>query len=358
MGGLSVHQSRKLEAAGRIILSGIIMAVFYAFLSDGFTSFFPYINGIICALLLGALVSFLELELFSGKARRWKFIYLLILRTLLYSLFIPLIIFCILLITRTIKFNMGITEVLYSEEFQNYIFNKDFKIAIAYTLLLAFIISFTYQMSRKLGQGVLWDLISGKFHHPVEVERVFMFMNIRRSGKIIKKIGLLKFHKLLNDLAYDLSPSILAYKGKIYQYVEDELVISWNLDQGIKNSNCLRALFDAKEKIHARREKYFQLYGFIPQFRAAFHCGSVILGEVGDIKSETCYYGDVLNTTSRILGQCETLGKYVLVSSTLMKRLNLPVVFNSESCGIIPLKGKKEAIELFCIEEVQLPELS
>jgi hypothetical protein len=65
-----------------------------------------------------------------------------------------------------------------------------------------------------------------------------------------------------------------------------------------------------------------------------------------------------MNTTSRILGQTEKLGKYVLVSSALMNKLILPVVYKSESCGKILLKGKLEAIELFCIEDVELPELS
>jgi hypothetical protein len=65
-----------------------------------------------------------------------------------------------------------------------------------------------------------------------------------------------------------------------------------------------------------------------------------------------------MNTTSRILGQSEGLNKFVLVSGPLMEKLSLPIVFNSESCEKIILKGKREAIELFCIEEVELPEIS
>jgi adenylate cyclase len=354
---LTVHQSRKLEATARLILIGIIMSGFYVILSDGFTSFFPYINAIIAAFFVVLFISFLEFEIFSEKIKRWKFSYLLILRTFLYSLFIPLIIFSVLLFARVIRYGISWSEVLYSEEFQQYIFQKDFKVAVVYTLGLAFSASFIYQLSKKMGQGVLWGFITGKYHRPIELERIFMFMNIRNSDKIIRTIGLLNFHKLLNDLAYDISPSILAHRGNIYQYVEDELVVSWSMSQGIKNCNCLRAYFDAKEQIYLRREKYFQLYGFVPQFNSAFHCGKVIQGEVGNIKSELAFFGDVMNTTSRIRGQCNQLYKHVLISDSLKKKLSIPIILSYESCGKILLKGKVEEIELWSVEEANLPEL-
>lgn len=356
--GLSIHQSRKLETAGVITLSGVIMALLYVVLADGFGSIFPYINATLCALLVALLVSFLELGVFAGSIRRWKFSKLLLLRTLLYAFCIPFIIFSVLLIARTFRYGISLTEVVYSEEFRHYLFHKDFNIVIAYTLALAFVVSFTYQMSRKMGQGVLWSTITGKYHHALELERIFLFMHIRGSARIIRNIGLLKYHRLLNDLAYDISPSLLVYKGVIYQYVEDELVVSWNYRQGLYNANCLRAFFDAREQIRMRREKYFQLYGFVPQFRAAFHCGKVIRGEVGDIKSELAFYGDVMNTTSRILGQADQLEKSVLVSAQLMEKLQLPPLYGAESCGKVLLKGKEEATELWCVEEAELPNLS
>jgi adenylate cyclase len=41
----------------------------------------------------------------------------------------------------------------------------------------------------------------------------------------------------------------------------------------------------------------------VPEFKGALHGGNVVVSEVGKYKSEIAYHGDVLNTTSRMLGQ-------------------------------------------------------
>ena len=50
----------------------------------------------------------------------------------------------------------------------------------------------------------------------------------------------------------------------------------------------------AKDEINGQKEKYFDKYGFVPGFRAAFHCGRVIRGEIGDVKSQLVFLGEVM----------------------------------------------------------------
>jgi adenylate cyclase len=350
---LNNSRTRKARTAGAIISIGIFLGLFYAFLSDGLGNIFPYVNTAIIGLLVGLLISYIELYIFTlDEFRKLKFMPIVLIRTGLYVILITFIIFFELVIARMIKYDLSFHGVWISEEFQTYMFEKDFLIAIIYTIAIAFCINFTLQISRKMGQGVLWGVVTGRYYDPVQQERIFMFINIKYSSQIVKKLGPLNFHKLLNDFIFDITEPILAYQGVIYQYVEDVLVVSWNTKQGLLNGNCIRAFFDAKQRIWKMREKYYLKYDLVPQFQAAYHCGSVIQGEIGTEKSEITFMGDVMNTTSRILTQCEVMNTELLVSAQLMNRLVLPVIYVSESCGEVKLKGKRKLLGMFTVKEI------
>jgi adenylate cyclase len=85
----------------------------------------------------------------------------------------------------------------------------------------------------------------------------------------------------------------------------------------------------------------------LPQFKAGLHCGKVTTGEIGVIKKEIIFTGDVLNTTARIQGLCNHYDVDILVSADLVKKLggSLRVVTMGEN----ELRGRGEKIELFTI---------
>jgi adenylate cyclase len=64
-------------------------------------------------------------------------------------------------------------------------------------------------------------------------------------------------------------------------------------------------------------------YGVIPEFKAGIHFGSVIRAQIGDLKKEIIFNGDVLNTTARIQSMCNELGKKLLVSEELFNHLEI-----------------------------------
>ena len=77
--------------------------------------------------------------------------------------------------------------------------------------------------------------------------------------------------------------------------------------------------------------------------------GYVTVAEVGDIKREIAYHGDVLNTAARIQEQCKLLGAEFLISEHLEQ--NLPALngFQKKFMGEVNLRGKKEIIKIFSI---------
>lgn len=66
------------------------------------------------------------------------------------------------------------------------------------------------------------------------------------------------------------------------------------------------------------KEEY---YGLVPEFKAGAHSGEVIAAEIGDLKKGIVFSGDVLNTAARIQGECNRLGRRLLVSRELMEQL-------------------------------------
>ncbi len=202
----------------------------------------------------------------------------------------------------------------------------------------------------KYGPGVFKSFILGKYFQPKREERIFMFMDLRGSTSIAENLGEERYFNFLKDLIEDATPGILKSNGEIYQYVGDEIVVSWKKEVGFENANCLKCYFEISERIRNRSSYYKEYYGIVPEYKAGLHYGPVTVGEIGIIKREIAYSGDVLNTTSRIQSKCNELGVNILFSKYLLDKLgNLPNPFHSISIGEISLRGKQNAIKLYTV---------
>jgi ActR/RegA family two-component response regulator len=85
----------------------------------------------------------------------------------------------------------------------------------------------------------------------------------------------------------------------------------------------------------------------IPEYKAGIHCGRVITGVVGTYKKEVVYTGDVLNTTSRIEGQCNSYGVNLLISKDLCDLLDEADHLDFNKIGEINLRGKALPVALY-----------
>ena len=206
-------------------------------------------------------------------------------------------------------------------------------------------------VSDKYGPGIFMSFILGKYFHPKREERIFMFLDLRGSTSIAEQLGERQYFNFIKDVFKDATPGILNSKGEIYQYVGDEIVISWKKDSGTQNANCLRSFFDIQQRLMEKASYYRKTYdGIVPEFKAGLHYGFVMVGEIGIVKRDIAYSGDVLNTTARIQSKCNELGVNILVSKYLMDKLeSLPAPFEPKEIREIMLRGKKEDVMLYTI---------
>jgi adenylate cyclase len=233
-----------------------------------------------------------------------------------------------------------------------YLVSLEQLILVVYVLVIYSLLVFFLQINRLLGSGILWKFIRGKYHKPREEERIFMFLDMKSSTAIAEQLGHVRFYTLLNELFHEISQPVLLSKAEIYQYVGDEVVLTWEMEHGLRNSNCLKSFFMFQERLLRNSEYYHKHFGVKPAFKAGLHFGKVVSAQIGDLKREIVYNGDVLNTTARIQNECNRYQRDCLVSGTLMNRLKEINGFRWERLDTVKLRGKETEVELYSVVNI------
>lgn len=230
--------------------------------------------------------------------------------------------------------------------------NKIFWTILLYFIINSLVFSFLKIANEKFGKGVFFNMLIGRYKKPKEENRIFMFLDLKSSTTIAEILGHFKYSELIQDCFLDLNQVVNKYSADVYQYVGDEAVLSWNFKTGVKDNNCIQLYFDFKQKLEKRKSYYEEKYQFQPQFKAGLHGGKLIVVEVGSVKKEIAYHGDVINTTARIQDECNKYREWLLVSNELLSELNLRQKFEAKEIGDLLLKGKKDTITISTLREV------
>ncbi len=233
------------------------------------------------------------------------------------------------------------------------VISTNFMVAASYVTVVSFLFGFFKQVDRKFGPGNLWKLLIGMYHHPREEERIFMFLDLEASTTHAERLGHVKFSRLIQDCFIDLSVVIDHY-SQVYQYVGDEAILFWDVEDGLRDANCVRAYFRYVDQLEARSDYYESQYGVVPVFKAGINIGSVTVLEVGEIKREISYLGDVLNTAARIQGKCGDLGERLLIAEKLCDQLtNVPDDLTMSPIGSVELRGREEEVKIISVHRDQ-----
>ena len=174
-----------------------------------------------------------------------------------------------------------------------------------------------------------------------------MFLDLKSSTSIAEQLGHIRYSLLIQDCFYDLTEVVSKRKAQIYQYVGDEIVLTWEMERGLRNLNCLNAYYDYDNVLKMKKDYYVEKYGLVPEFKAGLDSGLITVAEVGEIKKELAYHGDVLNSASRIQGMCNQYQSKVLLSERLKNQFKGYMEREFDLIGNIQLKGKNEAMKVY-----------
>lgn len=335
-----------------ILFLCLFLGFIYPALADGFSSIYPFINGVLIGIIGGSIIFLFEFYIFHDSLKKIRFSLLVLMKVITYSVVFTILVITIILISRGIQYDYhSLHDMYYSPEFRHFLFKEDLQVILTYTFLFTLFIIFTKEISNKLGRDVLTNFITGKYYKPQREERIFMFLDLKDSTTIAEQLNGLEFHTFVNTFFKDISDSISFTKGEIYKYIGDEIVVSWSMKSGVRNANCVYTYLYALQSIEKEKDKYLNKFGFVPEFKASLHCGNVIRGEVGDVKSEIAFSGDVMNTTARIEGLCSKLDEPLLISGELFKNFSINVKQNFVFKGSFELKGKLNSVKVYSLKD-------
>ena len=226
---------------------------------------------------------------------------------------------------------------------KNWLFQK-----VIYWMIIFFITQLILIINEKYSPGVFMDILAGKYIKPKIENRIIMFIDLKDSTPIAEKLGHSVYFEFIRDFIYRVSQAVIEFDGTIYQYVGDEVVCSWKFAP--KNTRkCLDTVIEARKNIQKKSEYFRKKYGIIPDFRVGIHIGEVTIGEIGVIKKDLAMSGDTMNTTARIRSACNEFKHHFIVSKTFVENINLKK-WQTESLGMVDLKGKEDSLELFTLK--------
>ena len=304
-----------------------------------------FFEGNVVAVVNGLLLSIVDILIDTPKFKRKSFRYILTVKSAAYivTMFISIVSIFVL---HGIIINRD-NNLLYSLK---YTLGSQYTIALyVYGAFISLLINFLKEVNKKFGPGILLKLFSGRYYNPRVEDRIFMFIDLKASTTIAEKLGHLKYSRLIQDCFYDVTDVVAKYKAEIYQYVGDEIVLTWELEKGIENDNCFKFFFEFRNKLESMSDYYVEKYGIVPLFKAGMNCGTVTVAEIGELKKEIAYHGDVINTASRIQDLCNEHNKPFLISGNMYSKMPRSGLFRFDMIGEILLKGKLKPVGVYSV---------
>ena len=212
--------------------------------------------------------------------------------------------------------------------------------------VLVFVLLPGVQISRIIGPRVLGNILIGHYHAPVREERAFLFVDLVGSTELAKQLGDLVAQRMLARFFFDISEPVLENRGEIHAYIGDGVIITWPLAAAVHDARCVQCFFAIEDEIARRADAYQSRFGFVPRVRAGLHGGSVVVSECGDAKRAIVYFGDTMNTASRIEGEAKRLDRALVATSSLIERMMLPPGIVAEDLDDVVLRGHSAATQL------------
>jgi adenylate cyclase len=296
--------------------------------------------GVIAALLTASWIAGIELFLLPRASMRWldalPFAAVFILKTLVYGTIAGAVV-----AGQPGQRLLGVVTVYNA---------RTGLIAVFLSLVPVAVMVMMFQAAGLVGYRTFMALLLGRYRRPYAERRFFLFVDVVGSTAIAERLGALEAHRFLAAVFSAVAEPIELCRGEIYQYVGDEIVVTWVEADGVADARAVRCFFAMRAALAADADRFVQRFGVQPNLRAALHLGEVITGEVGQVRRAIVFHGDVMNTTGRLEQATRDVGCLFIGSAEALAPLGLPPEIRTHDLGALALRGRVEPIHAFCVE--------
>ncbi len=222
-------------------------------------------------------------------------------------------------------------------------------LSVVFSFVATFAFIFVLQMGRLVGGRTLRDIVLGRYYRPRPEDRFFLFVDVVGSTAIAERLGPLSMHRFLNRVFSLAADPVADRRGEIYQYVGDEMVITWTVAAGRVDARPLECFFAIEDALAGAAQGFRRDFAVAPSLRGALHAGPVVTGEVGESKREIVFHGDVLNTAARLEQATRELGHQLLASQEARSLFPALDRFGFSDLGPLAVRGRAAPIQVLAV---------
>lgn len=297
---------------------------------------------------MGLTHGILEIYIFNTKWRHMAFGRMIALRILIYTASLVIVTSILLLIYQISVKNITFLEA--AQSLEHLIFDSNYLMVALFGLFISIAFFYINLILRKLGEGEILNILTGKYHKPKSEYRIFMFLDLQDSTSIAETLGHIKFSQLLQSLFSEIARFVIQFDAFVYQHVGDEIVLTWG--KNTSYDQVLLLYYRFEEYLIKNRPRYENQFGITPKFRAAVSEGIITVAQIGYTKQEMAYHGDVPIIAARIQKLCKKYQEDILLSEHCLQKLNKSSIYRPRYIDSTILSGQSIKTNIYSVISV------
>lgn len=159
--------------------------------------------------------------------------------------------------------------------------------------------------------------------------------------------------KMLNEYFEVMVGIINRHGGVVDKFIGDAIMAVWGIPHETEDDckNALRACLDMRVELSELNQNRIER-GLVPiKIGIGLHYGEAISGQIGSHeRMEFTVIGDTVNTASRIEGATKGFGVDLLVSASVLTKLDES--FFIQKAGNVEVQGKSEILSLYQVDGI------
>ena len=173
--------------------------------------------------------------------------------------------------------------------------------------------------------------------------------DIRDFISLSESAGSVDCYRFLNSFFGVMEPGIRDSGGFVYQYVGDEIMALFKLEEGEYADNAVQAAVNIQNKVLVEFNEGRNRTGYVPvRIGIGINTGPVAIGIAGTPnRMDACAFGSTVNLAARCEGLTKDLERKVIITEHTYSRLRNPGDFNVQSLGVKDIRGMDEQVHLY-----------
>jgi len=166
------------------------------------------------ALITGLFIGTLEIVYFNKWFAQKSFGKKILYKSAIYLAIILLFTIILSLVANFVELRASVFNRQVWNNVWAFLSDASFLSVVVYIVTGILVSQFYNEVSESIGHEVLNNFFTGKYHRPIEEERIYMFLDMRSSTTIAENLGHVMYFKMLREYFADLSEAVIKHSGQ------------------------------------------------------------------------------------------------------------------------------------------------